>query len=148
MIKTVSERIDDIDFKTTQLPAMQSFTLLTRLTKVAGPVFTALGTMQGQGDLLELVPLLSHALKDMNPEEMTALALEVLKGTSAVVQDPLRGTRQIDLLTPPSVDLVFSGRLLTMLKVMLHAIKTNYGDFLPGSDPSAPELTTPTPNAL
>lgn len=142
MLKTVTERIDDIEFKTTQLPAMQSFTLLAKLTKVAGPIFTALGGLKPDADVMELVPMMAVALKDMDPSELTSLALEVLKGTKAVIDDPVRGTRQVDFLSQEGVNVVFNGRLLTMLKVMMHAIKVNYGDFLGGSAPSAPEMTT------
>lgn len=145
MLKTERETIDGIDFTTTQLPAMKAFKLLARLTKVAGPVMAALSSLEDSMEIAELAPVLANALSALEADELSDLAVEVLKGTSAIVSD-MNGSRKLDLMVQENIDLVFSGRLLTMMKVLIHAIKVNYHDFLEGGLGTPEVKLTQTPS--
>ncbi len=61
--------------------------------------------------------------------------LEIFKGTSAFLTDE-KGLRRVDLLTRESVDLVFSGRMKILMTALMHAIRVNFADFIPGSPSS------------
>lgn len=131
-LKSESLTIGDATFETTQFAAIRSLTLLARLMKTLGPAIGALKSM----DLSTDVSVVAGALSNLEPAEAAALALAILEGTSATVKEGGE-LRNIPLVTQPAVDRVFSGRLLTMFKVLAHAVRVNYSDFGIGS-PSAP----------
>lgn len=143
-LKRESITIDGIVFETQEFPAMDGLELMGRLVQVLGPTLGALASANPEQDLEALAPVLATALKDLKPAELSKLACEVLAGTTATVDTPTGPIRH-DLGDRNKLNLVFSGRLKALFKVAVHAIKVNYGDFMGGSDASAPQ--TPAPSA-
>jgi hypothetical protein len=134
--------IDGITFGTTQFGGFRALELMGKLAQTIGPALGVLSAADPSTPLEALAPHLAQALSGMKPTELSALALEVLSQTTATMDD--NGTiRRIDIKDVPSFNRVFTGRLMTMFKVCLHALKVNYSDFGFGSAPvneSAPNL--------
>lgn len=141
MLKTESTTVDDIEFKTTQLPAMRAFALLARLVKLIGPAMGALAGMDMAADLTTAAPALAGALSGLDPDEATELARQILVNTTALVRDQGGGLREVSLNSNESINQIFSGRVRAMLTVLVHAIRVNYQDFSVGSAPAAPKQT-------
>lgn len=142
-LKSEKTTVDGIVFETTQYPAMRGLELLGRLTKVLGPTLGALASADPDAELESLGPVLAVALRDLEPEQLSKLAIAVLSGTTATITSPTGAT----LVTLDSVDnlnLVFSSRLMVMFKVAVHAIKVNFGDFIDGSALGAPRTPAPS----
>jgi len=123
-IQSKTETIDGLEFTTTQLPAMDSFNLLAKLTKLLAPILEGADGLSLDSELSELAPLLGGALSQLEDGGASKLALEVLGNTSVIVNDAIVG-----LNTAEKINAVFGGRLLTMLKAMGFALKVNYADF-------------------
>ena len=141
-LKTESITLDEVIFETTQFPAMRSYALLIRLTKVLGPALSALTGIDPGTRLEDLGPVLGLALGDLAPAEAQSLLLEVLASTTAQVVEA-SGPRLVRLGTPVTIDTVFSGRLPIMFRVLAHALKVNYSSFFEGGAPPAPPLQAP-----
>lgn len=124
---------DGIKFATTQYGAMRGLELLGKLARTIGPAMGALGQMEwGPGDIEKAAPILGYALQNLQPNELTSLVTDILKGTTATLTE--NGTlRRVDLLDGNAIDRVFNGRLLTMFKVILNALRVNFADFGFGS---------------
>ncbi len=129
MLKTEEKEIGGIRFTTTQLPATRGFTLFTRLVKVAGPVVSALGSMNPEEDMVRAIGPLADGLKNLNPDEVVDLALSVLVGTQAIMTDESGKTRRYDLSSRENIDRVFNGKLKSMFEVLAFAIRVNFQDF-------------------
>jgi hypothetical protein len=142
-LKTESTTIDGMEFQTTQFPAMASFNLLARLVKTLGPAISALTAANPETDLRDLAGPLAAGLQTLNADDASRLVLDVLSCTTALVQGP-SGTKLVALNTQGNIDVVFSGRLMVMFKVLAHALKVNYEDFAGGSDPAAPQTQNPS----
>ncbi len=142
-LKSESITLDGIEFTTTQFVALVGFKLELRLIKLIGPALLALASADPGANVLSalgsLGSELAGALASLDPSEAIQLAQEVLAGTTATLRDPTGG-REVILATAENINLVFSGRLRTMHQVLMHAIKVNFGDFMPGSAPAAPTL--------
>lgn len=109
---------------TTQLPALRSFRLLTRLGKLMGP---AIGRLKGVGlksDMSALLPALMSLFDNLEPDDVDSLTLQILEGTVVEV-----GGRPTVLSSTEGVNRVFGGRLFLMFKVMVFAIEVNFRDF-------------------
>ncbi len=142
MLTSEIKTIDGISFEVTQFPAMRGFALLAKLLKLLGPAIGALGSVQGisaDTDISAIGPALSTAFMSLDPDQASALALDILKCTAATISDE-KGMRRVELSSSQSVDLVFSSRLKTMLQVLVFAVQVNYRDFFSGSVPSAPTI--------
>lgn len=142
MLKSEPVTLDGIEFTTTQFPAMMGFEMLGRLVKVLGPALDVLTGADPETEIEDLAPVLAATLKDMKPSDLSALVIDLLRSTTAKISDPTGG-RLIDLGSKDAINLVFSGRLMIMFKVLVHAIKVNYWDFFAGSVPSAPPAPKP-----
>jgi hypothetical protein len=140
MLKQDTQEIDGLKFTCTQFPAMRGFTLLGRLIKTIGPAISVLSSADAEADIRDLAPLIAVALKDLDPDAATALAADVLAGTSVIMD------KHVPLDTRANIDMVFSGKLGTMFKVLAFAVKLNYEDFFGGIAPSAEALPA-TPQA-
>lgn len=143
MLKTEDISVDDLTFTTQQFPAMRSFALLTRLVKALGPAIAVLGSAGADAQVEDMMPTLGPALAVLDPAEAQALVLAVLEGTYVILPDTTGGKR-VELRSQANVDIVFSGRLPMMFKVIAHAVKVNYRDFFNGSVPAAPRIPTPS----
>lgn len=131
-LKTVNEDIDGIQFSTTQFDAFRSLELMGKLAQTVGPAIGVMSNMDDGVDTEKWAAVVGSALRYLKPTDLGPLALEILANTSATLQDG--GTlRRIDILSKDAFNKVFSGRLMTMFKVLVHAIKVNYSDFGFGS---------------
>ena len=130
MLKREDKDIDDLKFTVVQFPAMYAFGLLARLLKTIGPVMATLGNNMNV-ELSELSGPLREALSALDPEEAQKLVLEILKSTSVIIPDPTGG-RKVEFTSSTKIDEVFSGRLMTMFKVVVFAAQVNFADFVQG----------------
>ncbi len=144
MLKQESQEIGGIKFDTRQLPAMRAFKLLTRLLKVVGPALGALSGLDPSTSLDSAGPALAGALAKLDPDEASSLVLQILAGTKAWIMDT-NGLKGVDLMTQDSIDLVFGGKLKTMLQVIVFVCRCNFSDFFP-ENPSSGGLS-PAPSA-
>lgn len=114
--------IDDVRLTCTQFMAMKNFSLFAKLMRTIGPAVATLGASKGDADVMKVLPM---ALRDVEPGDLTALALEVLAGTTANVDGA-----NFSLSTSSAIDAVFSGRsLMTLIKAIAFAVKVNFSDF-------------------
>lgn len=133
MLKTEEQEIDGLRVSVTQFPAMYAFRLLARLAKSVGPAFSTLSAAGMDAELETIAPQLAAALTTLDPDECDRLAVEVLKCTS-VWDDG----KKIELADKARIDQVFSGRILTMFKVLGFALRVNFSDFAAGIGKQAP----------
>lgn len=137
-LQTKNVEIDDIEFQTTQFPAMRAFEILASLIKVAGPVLTLIANADQTADLSTLAPQLSGALSGLKPSEAADLLKSMFSSTRAIVRDGGK-LKIVELNSEERINSVFSGKLMMMFQVFGHALRTNYGDFSVGSDQTAPD---------
>lgn len=123
-IKTETSTIDDLEVTITQFPARAASRLLHKLGKGILPALGALGGIQ-DSPLAALGPVLGDLLGSMTEEESDDLLGKILAGTSVLWQG-----KMVPLSQTGMIDLVFSGRLVTMYKVAVQAVKVNFGDFI------------------
>ena len=142
MLKTESVEINGTEYQTTQFPALHSLEVLATLVRVAGPVLAVLGAANQEAELSTITPQLMQAMHGMKPSDARDLVLSLLSNTNAMVRSANGQMRLVLLNSQSSVDSVFSGKIKDMFAVVGHAIRVNYGDFIGGSDPSAPLTQT------
>lgn len=136
MLATEHLQIGDLQFTTTQLPAMRSLQLLTKLAKTVGPALGALMNLDPNTQLEDAGAGLTGALGTLDPSVAQGLVLEILAGTSVMGPDG----RSMSLSTSGNVDLTFSAKLKMLFQVLGFVIKVNYRDFIEGSAPNAPQI--------
>jgi hypothetical protein len=113
----------------TQHAALQSFRLMGRLGKLLGPALRTFRGVKFKGqDVGALAPMLASLFEDMDSDKIESLTKDILAGCLAVGV----GGKALSLDSAENIDLVFSGRLLTMFKVMAFALEVNYRDFQKG----------------
>lgn len=138
-LKTETKDIDGLGVTCTQFPAMRSSELLARLLKVIGPSLGVLMRLDPNTELDRAGVELVAGLSSLKPEELPGLISKVLEMTAVRVPDESGGAGAvISLDKKENLDIVFSGRMLTMFKVAGFAIQVNYRDFASGSAPAAP----------
>ena len=135
-LKTESATIDNITFETTQFGAMRALELMGRLAQTIGPAIGVMSAANPDTPVEQLAPILANAMGNLKPGELFGLAMDVLANTSATLTVDGKITRK-DILTQGDFDTIFSGRLMTMFKAVVHALKVNYGDFGFGSAPAS-----------
>lgn len=133
---------DGIRFGTTQYGAMRGLELMGRLAQTVGPALGALSQADMTTELDRFAPMIAVALRDLKPAELSALAIEILAGTTATLTEA-NAVKRLDLMSREALDRVFSGRLLTMFKVILHVLKVNFADFGFGSAPETAPTESP-----
>lgn len=143
-LKQAEETIDDLKFTSTQFPAMRALPLLGRLVKTIGPAIAVLSEAKLDSDMSELAAPIALALKDLDPNAVTALACEILASTSVILVGP-QGAANIPLSSVENINIAFEGRLMTMFKVLGFAVKLNFADFFAGSAQSAVALPVIAP---
>lgn len=134
-LKYEEVEIDGIKFGTTQFAAMRSLELMGKLVQTIGPALGVISTADPNTPLERLAPVLAGALSNLKPAELGTLALEILAGTTATIEDDGKYVR-VDILSKNDFNRVFSGGLMTMFKAVIHALKVNYADFGFGSGPT------------
>ena len=138
-LKTESLELDGITFSTTQFGAMRAFKLMARLIKQVGPAMGALTGAEATTELSTMGPALVGALESLDPDEAARLLLDILAGTSALVDG--KNMDFIGKTAQSNFDIVFTGRLGTMFKVVGAALQLNYSDFFAGVTPETPVTT-------
>jgi len=128
-LKTVPLEIDGIEFQTTQFPAMRALEVMVTLQKLTAGMnpnsqISASGLMTG-----------------LDGPAAKRLVMDLLECTTAVVRSPV--TKLVSLDKQTNIDLIFSGKLPMMFKVIAHSIEVNFGDFNEGSEDPAPLAQTP-----
>jgi hypothetical protein len=144
-MKVEKETIDGIVFESSPFNAMRALELLGRLAQTVGPALGVLATsdMKNADEMEKMTPVIAQALMGLKPQELSGLALEVLRNTTATIEEDGRMAR-VDILTDKDFNRVYSGRLLTMFKSVMFALKVNYADFGLGS---ALKANAPSPAA-
>jgi hypothetical protein len=117
-VKTETREIEGLTVMSTQLPAMRAYSVFAGLLKIAGPALSGISNVQNIGDL-DISALCTGVA------ENTGLALELLASTEVILDG-----RKVSLATEDGVNLVFSGRLMTMLQTLKFALEVNFRDFL------------------
>ncbi len=129
-LKTVTKIIDDIEFQTTQFPAMRALEVMVTLQKIAA------GSNQSE-------QLATAMMAGMDQASMKKMVLDLLECTTALVPGTAGSpTKLIPLNKAEGIDRVFSGRLKMLFDVIHHAVEVNFGDFNEGSNDLAPQTLT------
>jgi hypothetical protein len=129
--------IDGLECETSQLPARRSLKLMAKLLKALGPALVPIAMGGGmKADASTLGP----ALSSLDADAIEPLLCEILAGTVVNVN----GVR-VQLDSPPKLDLVFDGALMTMFKVAGFALEVNFGDFFDGASSAKPAIEATKP---
>lgn len=113
--------------KTTQLPALRSFKLLARLSKLVGPALGSLKDIKLKADVAALVPALMRLSETLDPDEIEGLAVQVLEGTIVVT-----GGRAVPLQSIDAINGACAGDLMLLFRLMAFAVEVNFRDFFRG----------------
>lgn len=132
-LKTVPLTIGDIEFQTTQFPAMKALEVMV--------ILQGMSSAQNVPASTSLSQAAPQMMSNLTPQGARQLVLSVLQSTSAIIPSS-SGKKIVMLDKQESIDLVFSGRLKVLFDVMAHAIEVNYGDFNEGSESPAPQDQT------
>lgn len=137
-LKYEEKEIDGLKFGTTQYAAMRGLELMGKLASSMGPALGAMSAIEGENDFEKYAPMLAIALRDLEPSKLSTLCVDILSGTTATIEENNK-VKRVDLSSKEALDRVFSGRLMTMFKVILFALKVNFADFGFGSESAASE---------
>lgn len=139
-LKLEERTIDGLRIQAQQMPAMRGLELLAQLLKQVGPMFGMLMQLDPNTpseQYAQIALAMSPELKDIDPKALVNLAPEILSTTKVFV-DSERGTKAVTLDSRANIDAMFSGRLVTLFKVIGMALKVNYSDFLDAGASRAP----------
>lgn len=134
MVKTEETTIDNRKVIVVQLPARRSLALKTQLVKLLGPsllkMFNSLGkpgaeisALDRQFDFSSAASALEALTAQVSPDAFFNLVVDCMAGTKVEHE-----TKMWDI-NSSSFDVVFSGELLFMYKVLWFSLKVNYSDF-------------------
>lgn len=133
MIRTEKETIDGLEITVTQFAALRQAKLLARLGRTLGPT-VGLAARSATGEnpdkllaevmSMDLGGVIAMVFDRLVDTELEGLITATLAGTSVIHNE-----KKVDLSDKSSIDAVFSGRLVTLFKVMVFAIKVNFADF-------------------
>jgi hypothetical protein len=119
--KTETVDVDGLKFTITQLPGGRAYDLLMDLLTVAAPAAaTALAgkDMDSNVGAAEVAAALGKALEALPREKRRPLLGELF---ASVTHQNVPVMEQLDVL--------FQGRMMTLMKLKLEAIRVNYGNF-------------------
>jgi len=144
-IRSEKRTIDGLDVTVTQLSAMRALALLPRIGKALAPAVekldpSLLSSKAGDVQLLAIVPVLTAFFSALDSAEATDLIRQLNVGTTVAWDGKF-----VDLNSEAIIDLVFTGRLPTLLKVTAFALEVNFGGFFDGL-PASRAAPVPTPN--
>jgi hypothetical protein len=134
MVKTEKVVINDIAVTVVQLPARKALVLKTKLIKLLGPALAqlfvndpssakGLTSLDQEIDPVAISSAMSILVNNLEPEAFLSLVLECLVSTRIEVNGtPIEVTRD-------TFDVIFSGSLSFMYKVLWFSLKVNYSDF-------------------
>jgi hypothetical protein len=130
-LKTVQLKIDDIEFSTTQFPAMRALEVMVNLQRLTAG-------MNPDQSLAQAAP---HLMAGLDGPAARKLVMDLFESTTALLRTPTH--KIVTLNSQANIDLVFNGKLKMLFQVVAHAIEVNFGDFGEGSDGPAPLTQTP-----
>lgn len=139
MIKTETQTIDGKSFTVVQFVAMRGFPIFMRFVKAVGP---ALAALQSADPNAQVASAIGTAFKDLDTDAMTALATDMLQGTTTSLNGEV-----MRLDNANTINAVFGGNLMLMFKVLAFSAKVNFGDFFDAAlefTPRAPQPSEPT----
>lgn len=145
-VQTLTEEIDGVTFSTTTFSALSALGLLAVLTKHVGPVLSVMGSMDPDTDLAsaanaELIArTLGPALGALGPDIAQKLVLDILISSAAIIDGKAIGF--VGKHASSNFNLVFTGRLKTMFKVVAWVLRSNYADFWSGGEKPPSEAET------
>src|SRR5690242_4438340 len=122
-MKTDEKEIDGILVKTVQLPAMRAFKLLARLVKAVGPALGVLTKLDPSAQLDAVAGELAGAFASLDADEAERLVPEILIKTTVFIPGERGGSEK--LLTKERIDEMFTGRLMTLFRVLGFALQVN-----------------------
>ncbi len=146
-MESMSKEIDGYKFDLQQLPAWQGFEVFGRLTKALGPSLAAVAKMVGDKSLsADKLTLLGGAIQGADVRELMVLGKQMLAGARVITPEQ----KQVKL-TEDAFDLMFKGKLMTTMKLLVFAVQVNYSSFfdewksvvLSSSSGRQPTLTSP-----
>lgn len=126
--KTVSLTIDEIEFQTTQFPAMRALEVMVELQKASATSGTPNASVT------------SGFMTGLSAQATKKLVMELLECTQALVHTPT--TKLVPLDKQTNIDLIFSGKLKMLFQVIGHVIEVNFADLTEGSEELAPPAPT------
>lgn len=138
-LKQDKRTIDGIDFTVTQHPPLRALPLFVRLGKALGTAFFMMLETDVRADVRALGPALEEAFTNLSGEEAQVLTRDLLASTIAVTDGVAHS-----LTDDNKINLVFAGRLPTLLKALAFSAEVNFADFFdgwlsgnPGANPTA-----------
>lgn len=138
MAKTAPQTrsIGGVDFTCTPMPAMRSLEVLRRLGEALGPAFAELGKavkgarpgaslLEADIDLGAVGAAFAQIFVSLREAQLVSVTRDgLLLGTTAMVDG-----RRVELMTPAGFDLVFTGDLGLLFRVLAFSAEVQYGDF-------------------
>lgn len=126
-LKTEARDIDGLHVTCSQLPAMRSYSVFTRLGKVLGPAIGALANATIEEnvkdtDVKELAPAMAALLQGLADDESLVYPL---LATVSVKKDGM----DILLTDEANINLAFEGKFKALLLTLKFALEVNYADF-------------------
>jgi hypothetical protein len=140
MVESKSKTIDGVNFTVTQFPARRAFAVQARLIKTLGPALGA-AVGKGVGGEVDLSAALQKLADNIEADTLVALAQELLASTRADGKE---------LAGDAAFDMAFTGKLLTLYKVLAFLVEVNFADFFGAGGIGglvarfAPEAKTPS----
>lgn len=132
-MKEEHAEIDGLSIFTAPLPARRAGKLKVRLLSILAPMGdiaanAVIGEIAGRGaagaEVKDLGRTVERVLRMVEGDAYDALVLELLAGTHAET-----GGKRIWLGDGKGLDATFTGHLMTMYRVIGHALQVNYRDF-------------------
>lgn len=127
-LRSETRDIDGMSMTTTQLPALRSLALMTRLSKIIAPALGYLDGLDLKSDISALGPALAALFAGLDGEQAQALAREILIASTIVIDG-----RMVALSDGTMIDHAFSGKMKSFLGALKFALEVNYSDFLGGN---------------
>ncbi len=130
-MQSETKSIDGLELTTTLFPALQAFGLWVRLGKVLAPASDIIiplltGTASHTLLMSDAGPAITSVFAQLDEGVAQSLTREMFQLTTV-----RHNNKIVQLVGDDSINLVFSGKLSTMLKALQFVAKANFADFFP-----------------
>lgn len=126
--KSETKEIDGMSVTVQQYAAIRQSLLLVSVAKIFGPALAAItsGKVKNMDDVMkmDITALLLPMFLRLDPGDAKSFICEALAGTTVVYEGAA-----VTLANEAKIDLVFSGRVITMYRVIGYALQVNFADF-------------------
>jgi hypothetical protein len=112
--------LDGKTFTVQQLPARAALKLMRRLGKVFAPALATFGGKSGEIDPKSFGNALEKVFDELSDDDLDHFTQQLLAGCLVDDKAPVL----------PQIDLLFQGRTFDLVKLLVHAVRANYQDFL------------------